>query len=126
MVTDVRAVARRASPALLVGGLALTAVMLSRGWPRETELRLRLEGDRAAVQRVECVVTPPGQTEEIGGAIWTAPRIPVLTTHVTAPPGDVEVRIRLESREGRVVETRRRVPVSGDPLTLPVPVDFAQ
>jgi hypothetical protein len=114
----------RVARVLLFAGLGGAVFLLGRAWPRDTELVLRLEGDRTALARVEVTVRSPAG-EELGGASWTFPTgkaPPTLRTTVHSSPGDCDVTLDVQRSGIEPAHERRRLRLEGGAVTLPVTV----
>lgn len=114
---------RRVAPAVLLAGLAGSLAFVLRSRPTETEITLRLEGDRTEVRVVECAIEKAPDPDPLAGAIFrVSPPGPALRMTTRLAPGDYDAVIGLELASGERPSVRRPVRLDGHPVTIRVPI----
>ena len=114
---------QRLAPALLLVGMAGASTYLAKRAPRESEVTLRLDGDRDVVQRLEVTFTRPGE-DPAAGSQWTFVAGAPLTvrTKVSLAIATYDVAVVVDARDGRREISHRNAELSGNPVTLPIRV----
>ena len=103
--------------------MVAASTYLAKRAPHESEVTLRLDGDRDALQRLEVTFVHAGE-EPAAGSQWTFVAGAPLTvrTKVSLPSALYDVVVALDARDGRREISHRNVELSGNSITLPVKV----
>ena len=103
--------------------MVAASTYLAKRAPHESEITLRLDGDREALERLEVSFTKVGE-EPAAGSQWTFVAGAPLTvrTKVNLPIAVYDVAVVIDSRDGRREISHRNAELNGNSVTLPVRV----
>ncbi len=116
---------RKWARGLLLAGLGVAALVFSRSWPRDTEVAVRIGGDRPMLRRVELSVRRPSDGEEEKGVSWSFSQgkvPPVVRTTLHFSPTEYDVFLSAERADGVIQRETKRVTLSGEVVNLQLTV----